>query len=450
MELAQAQELASQKGFPFSGLDDFFKNLSGRMKDGYVLATSGDTDRYLFIMDGRPYTAAAIGHGGRQCTPIKDFFAWYKEKGTADIRAFSSDKKLLLCMLVRLNYAPAQSFSTDVVNLEDVVKRMEKQNKDAVMAIGNEAGQWGFAIFLKGRAVLAAMPRKQGSPSGEEGDTPLDRILLYSYDAPAGKPLSVEIYPETRVTPAGDCAPFPAEGIAGYYTKAPLEAYVECVEDNRITGVYPLTAGGKLTIGRETTNAMRLSEAGVSREHAVIRFEKGRYVVEDLKSANGTFFRGIRIGVKDLFDGDEVNIRKYTLRFHGPGAEEKTVSRRPASAANQPASTANAAKGGKEPAGPAGRQAGPSLLADDGTLYHLGAVTTIGRDEESDIKFGGMLVPRRLAAVIRGKDVYKIVRKGITAVRVNGEKVDERMLKDNDMIEIGGRIFKFRAGKTAV
>ena len=61
-------------------------------------------------------------------------------------------------------------------------------------------------------------------------------------------------------------------------------------------------------------------EAKVSRRHARIIRENGRYEIEDLGSTNGTFVnRGRRLlpGTRQLLnDGDEVIVGKTFLRFH--------------------------------------------------------------------------------------------------------------------------------------
>ena len=61
-----------------------------------------------------------------------------------------------------------------------------------------------------------------------------------------------------------------------------------------------------------------------------------------------------------------------------------------------------------------------------------------------------MLVAKRHAVIVRGKDVYKLIKKGaLSSIKVNGEKVDEVALKDGDVIEIGSRKMTFRVGKAA-
>ncbi len=63
----------------------------------------------------------------------------------------------------------------------------------------------------------------------------------------------------------------------------------------RHTGqVFPLTQA-PITIGRQSDNVIILSDPDVSRHHAVISWQAGTYVIQDLGSVNGTFVNNRRI-----------------------------------------------------------------------------------------------------------------------------------------------------------
>lgn len=63
------------------------------------------------------------------------------------------------------------------------------------------------------------------------------------------------------------------------------------------------------TIGRGGDCELVLPERQVSRYHVKIRFENGRYILEDLGSKNGTHLNGSQIqGRAPLQDGDEIQI----------------------------------------------------------------------------------------------------------------------------------------------
>ncbi|MFZ3072057.1 MAG: FHA domain-containing protein [Thermodesulfobacteriota bacterium] len=444
MEAATSTSIFHKKAMPFSELDGLFKKFAAEVTDGYVLAKDEKGSiRYLFAIDGKPYAAAVVDHAGKRLTKLQDFFFWYKGAGKADVTVFKADKKFLLCILVKLKTDASQSFSTDVVNLEDVMKKLETQKKDCVWAFQAE-GNWGFAIFIKGRPVYVFIP---GKKAGEPGESPADELISYSYSLPHERPMSVDIHFDTKVTAVEDSVPFPKEGLAAHFVKPTVEAYVELVEEGVVKGSFPIN--GELTMGRETTNDVHLAETGVSRNHAVIKFSNGKFVLHDLKSANGTFFKGVRVENKDLHDGDEISIRKYVLKFHGPaaGEEPKKEEKQAEDLATQTiyAEEVKEAVAAEKKAAPI---RGAVLEVEGGATHRLASITTIGKDDDVDVKVEGMLVAKRHAVIVRGKDIYKLIKKGaLSSIKVNGEKVDEVALKDGDVIEIGSQKMTFRIGK---
>ena len=69
------------------------------------------------------------------------------------------------------------------------------------------------------------------------------------------------------------------------------------------------------TIGRSPDCDIFLDDVTVSRHHAVLRRNDGRFVIEDQGSLNGTFVNRRRIESAELDDGDELQIGKYRLTF---------------------------------------------------------------------------------------------------------------------------------------
>lgn len=63
----------------------------------------------------------------------------------------------------------------------------------------------------------------------------------------------------------------------------------------------------RITVGSSSENDLVLAHSSVSRRHAVIRRQFGRYAIKDLGSTNGTFVNGERIAkVRVIKPGDEV------------------------------------------------------------------------------------------------------------------------------------------------
>jgi pSer/pThr/pTyr-binding forkhead associated (FHA) protein len=67
------------------------------------------------------------------------------------------------------------------------------------------------------------------------------------------------------------------------------------------------TSKGKLSIGRSLDNDHVIDHPMVSKHHAMLSLTKDGWLLEDLDSANGTFFNGnqikepVTIGDKDTF-----------------------------------------------------------------------------------------------------------------------------------------------------
>jgi len=81
---------------------------------------------------------------------------------------------------------------------------------------------------------------------------------------------------------------------------------------------HPLT-GETTTIGRAVENDVVITSKRVSREHACVRRDGWRVMLEDLGSTNGTFLNDERVLTpRSLHDGDRVEIGDVTLVFHDP------------------------------------------------------------------------------------------------------------------------------------
>lgn len=79
---------------------------------------------------------------------------------------------------------------------------------------------------------------------------------------------------------------------------------------------FPLE-GEQLTIGRDATNGVAINDAEVSRKHARLVFQGGKYVLEDLGSTNGTFVNGQRLaGQVVLKPGDVVSLGEQIVLMY--------------------------------------------------------------------------------------------------------------------------------------
>jgi hypothetical protein len=78
---------------------------------------------------------------------------------------------------------------------------------------------------------------------------------------------------------------------------------------------FPLTKN-HITIGRVQGNDVVLDDSDISRHHASLDWDGQRFVVDDLKSTNGTFVNGVKITAPQFLEnGDSIGLGGLTLSF---------------------------------------------------------------------------------------------------------------------------------------
>ena len=95
--------------------------------------------------------------------------------------------------------------------------------------------------------------------------------------------------------------------------------YTLKVVKGRFTGKSFNVTADELTIGRVEQNILVVFDAGVSRQHAVIRRDPMGYRLADLGSRNGTLLNGAPVVEESLSDGDLITLGTVSLRFSTGG-----------------------------------------------------------------------------------------------------------------------------------
>jgi pSer/pThr/pTyr-binding forkhead associated (FHA) protein len=88
----------------------------------------------------------------------------------------------------------------------------------------------------------------------------------------------------------------------------------------------------ELRIGRDPSNNLRLDSPKVSREHSVIRFERGRWFIDDCGSFNGTFLNGVRVqpgSPLPLRHADRISIGPDVILFSWPAQADDPETTEP-------------------------------------------------------------------------------------------------------------------------
>lgn len=123
-----------------------------------------------------------------------------------------------------------------------------------------------------------------------------------------------------------------------------------------------IPVGGKvISIGRDPSNDLVLTDALVSRRHAIMELKGEQYVLRDNNSSNGTLVNGDRVvDDRPLRDGDLIGIGSARILFH----TEPTDVEAEESASPAPAAAKSAEPATVQPVGTAclscGAETGPS------------------------------------------------------------------------------------------
>src|SRR5258707_15260301 len=84
-------------------------------------------------------------------------------------------------------------------------------------------------------------------------------------------------------------------------------------------GTVELSPTETVYVGRGLECAVRTDDGMVSRRHAQFRNENGRFVVEDLGSANGTHLNNTRVQKQALGHTDVIQCGSLVIRFLDEG-----------------------------------------------------------------------------------------------------------------------------------
>ena len=516
--------LLDTKSCPLEKFDPLFAKITQdrRILDGYFMQDHAEAAWFLFVVNGVPYGAGRLAGNAFTFSEIHEFFAAYSRDPQSPLSFFAAEKRLLLGLMVLFRHRPALQFTTDLVDMNEVLKKLAARGADAIMAI-RSGDEWAISICTKGKPATNFFP-----PSGVEAlkePTPGEQLLVYVFTRPPGG-VTVDIYEETRVNRAGDASLVTAEtrgrlsqvfltvaarvaqeagprpevepAVEPDLSQKDAEAFVASPSSIAAPGIIEETpapvhepaasmapqspvpaaptpslngpipevslfladkqlgtfslAKGELTIGRNPNNDILIDNVGVSRRHAVIKMSGDRVTVEDLGSANGTFVGGQKITSRELKDGDEILVLKHRLVLHVPkeaaakvviGADvgQKTMFIDPGAIAQ-----AAGGKGIGKSESAAARLRPYLILPDRRKMPLESEEITLGSAPDCKIQVSGMFVAKLHARIVPEKEgQFKLFHMaGLAGTRVNGEKVNERVLKHGDEIEIGKQKLLFR------
>ena len=204
-----------------------------------------------------------------------------------------------------------------------------------------------------------------------------------------------------------------------------------------------------VSIGRLADNQIVIDNPTVSGRHARVYRDGPHFVLEDLKSTNGTFVNENPVARHSLLEGDVVIIGKHALLFTLEGGEQQDETD---AAPFVPAVDDTVPVYG----GVLLKTAIPTAPDRIGTVriiggstgqseYTLAAMTTvIGKANTAQIRLKGWFKPQMAATIVRSGDTFTVSPID-GKVDVNGERVSNRReLSNGDVIAVSGLTLEFR------
>ena len=156
-----------------------------------------------------------------------------------------------------------------------------------------------YLLSEEARAYCSEYAPIPGQWSPIQETVPAARTAVPISDAQPPAPLQPPVLPRTELMAQ------PVRAAAWLVARSP----------GRAGRQFPLQAA-RNTIGRDGSRCqVVLDDSTVSSEHAAIVFERGRFVLYDLASTNGTHINDQRIQRQMLYDGDEIRLGSKVLVF---------------------------------------------------------------------------------------------------------------------------------------
>lgn len=411
------------------------QKMAVRKIDGFVRADAEDGDLFLFLRGGEAYAAGAIENDDFAQRTITHFFQRLSTATSAELTPCEAAR--LLCIVVPFRKAPSAQLVPTAMTADQLRLHIATHARNAVLLIRRDDAL-SFVLCREGEATTLFAAEGEVFPAGTS--IPY-RIVEYAQENPLAL---LDVYDDMHLTPA------PGSGL-------PFISYLGTRKSDgkalSILGRHPsllVRLGGRnvfryvleeghATIGRGNDTDLQLDNLSVSRHHARVRVIANLLAFEDLESENGLVVGGLRVPRAQLAPGQSVMVGKYELVHVQPGSDDEQTA-----AARPEVSAANAVQ---KTVATSGKGVVVATLEHEGESHRIrGIAFTIGKADDANLRIGGMLVAPVHVRIIRDPaGVHTATHvAGVSAMRVNGKAEKNAVLKDGDVLTIGGNTVTFR------
>ena len=443
LQIPYTSVLVNPTDYNPENFESFMRNCIGESGgDPVAIEVFNDHVQYLaFIREGQIYWCCESDEEGFTELSVREFFSSLRRTQFPKVIVYSVNLLLFHSLIVYLQTKPELKVSSTLVDLDELLDRIESEGRNALVT----ALQPGNLVMLRYKEGVPAACY-HGLNTGASGETSRrEDFLVKVYTMATKAPFEIRIFTDMVVTHSEDARRIPEDfkgTIQSFFLSQPPKLIVKL--KNRPLKTYNFT-GKQITIGRLPENDIAIDNLSVSRKHAVIHSVRSGYILRDLGSKNGTLLNGEKVEHGELKGGEKITIGKYDIAFQIITGEESSTD----TLDQTVIIPGYHSKGGLREKSQAIEQeaASPRLYRrSEQEEYPIdGDCFVIGRGRESDIRLKGLFFTPRVQVNIRKKGSDWIMEaSGKKNVRVNGEKMEEKVLQEEDLIAIGSEEFVFK------
>ena len=441
LRLPETETLFKDQAYSPGTFISLFSLINSHKTSPSLILVGSDLDLrlILFILEKRPYAAGKLLGDRFEPLSLREYF-----------KAVSGKKQLMLTLnlvspvffkslMVIVQKLPTSGGTTDLVNVEVMLDRVKASKKEAVITV-KRMDDLSFFYFSDGRLHDAyfANPKSVSQESSLE-----DQFLECIYTASDKSPVVVQTYEDVGISPAEDHnlqwedSP---DGIVEYF----LRPRPELVFMSNGTIFNKSLLKQTFTIGRSPDCDAILSDIKSSRTHAIIKEEKGTFILEDLKSRNGTKVNDLTVTRTSLQSGDEIQIGNTRIVFSEP--ERTRESTDPFNSMDSETTQINLENipNPKDASSLNPPQLGLVLVngPKQGLNITLEKKFTIGRSK-MNLNLNDHKVSRKHCEIVKRENGYYYIDLNSTnGSFINNQPVHEKILNVGDMIKVGDTLIK--------
>ncbi len=385
--------------------------------DGWLEIETPDSRLVCLIHRYKPFLAGLVERKAFTLVPLREIPVRAKQIGGEGICGlFHADPLRVLMMAVHFRHKPELQAATNLVDLLHVLDVLAHEGHNAALAL-ERAGKRTLLFLQKGIPTRLYFGDHLEDP--DDGDV-TQKFLKYGFapDAPVGR---VEVFNRLVIEPDPDAGKPLAE--LNRQAKPPPPVSIQ-VHKGGVLVLQRLFMPPFMLIGRESGCGLHLDDLGISRRHAKLAWDRGRFVIEDLGSTNGTQVNGKSIERWELTAQDRIDVGKFWLRLVEPMAVQAAQKTQMMSS--------------KE-----GADKLYLVGANQSVTVPVANEITIGKAEGVDVRTRGFFV-RPIHARLKntGDGTAVLTCVGKARVQRNGKKLQSVSLNPGDKVTIGNVRFQ--------